>query len=219
MAHFDAILIPGGGLTRTGELTPFVQARLDRALTHSADLYIPLSAGTPHTPPPLDNLGYPIFESIPAAQYLHAGGIPAERIVVEACSYDTIGNAFFARTVHTDPRGLRRLLIVNSEFHMPRTEAIFAWIFGAEGNTGTAPYELTFETTPNTGISPDALAARAAREQASLTEVKRIAAELRTLAEIHGWVFTQHAAYAWSRRDESYIPATGSILESYGGAR
>ena len=51
MAEFDAILIPGGGLTPSGALTPFVRARLDRALAHSADFYIPLSAGTTHLPP------------------------------------------------------------------------------------------------------------------------------------------------------------------------
>ncbi len=218
MAHFDAILIPGGGLTSTGELTPFVKARLDRTIEHSADLYIPLSAGTPHCPPPLDSLGYPIFEAIPAAQYLHARGIAAERIAVETCSYDTIGNAYFARTVHTDPRGLRRLLIVNSEFHMPRTEAIFRWIFGAEGNAGAA-YELTFEATPNAGLSQESLAARAVREAASLAEVRRLASELRTLAEIHRWMFTEHAAYAWALHSESYRPANGPLLESYGGAR
>ena len=60
----------------------------------------------------------------------------SSRILAETCSYDTIGNAFFARTVHTDPRGLRRLLIVNSKFHMPRTEAIFRWVFGAAPDCG-----------------------------------------------------------------------------------
>ena len=103
MPEFDAVLIPGGGLTSSGGLMPFVRARLDSALAHSADLYIPLSAGTPHRPPPLDAHGYPIFEAIPAAQYLHERGVPKSRNLAETCSYDTIGNAFFARTVHTDP--------------------------------------------------------------------------------------------------------------------
>lgn len=219
MAHFDAILIPGGGLTRSGELTPFVRARLDRALDHSAELYLPLSAGTPHAPPPLDEEGYPVWEATPAAQYLHARGISQERIATETCSYDTIGNAWFARTVHTDPRGFRRLLIVNSEFHMARTEAIFRWVFSAAAETQSVPYHLTFEATPNTGISPEALAARASRELASLDQVRRLAAELHSLAGIHRWIFTQHAAYAWFLRDQAYRPAEGPLLESYGGAQ
>ena len=103
MAQFDAVLIPGGGLTPSGELTPFVRARLDRALAHSADFYIALSAGTTHLPPPLDARGYPIPESIPAAQYLHERGVPRGRILIETSSYETIGNAFFTRTIHADP--------------------------------------------------------------------------------------------------------------------
>jgi uncharacterized SAM-binding protein YcdF (DUF218 family) len=134
MPEFDAILIPGGGLKSDGSLTPFVQARLDRALERSAEFYIPLSAGTPHLATPLDARGYPIFEAIPAARYLHSRGIPRRQILPEVFSYDTIGNAFFARTVHTDPLGLRRLLTINSEFHMARTEAIFRWVFGAAPN-------------------------------------------------------------------------------------
>jgi hypothetical protein len=221
VAEFDAVLIPGGGLTPSGALTPFVRARLDRALAHSADLYIPLSAGTTHLPPPLDPRGYPIFESIPAAQYLHERGVPKSRILAETCSYDTIGNAFFARTVYTDLRGLRRLLIVNSEFHMPRTEAIFRWVFGA------APfraYDLSFESTADIGLSPEALEARAEKESASLAVVRNLASSIVTLSGIHQWIFTEHGAYAWFMRDSAYRllsshDATGPLAETYGGAK
>jgi hypothetical protein len=216
MPEFDAILIPGGGLTPAGALTPFVRARLDRALAYSADFYVPLSAGTPHLPPPHDARGYPVFEAIPAAQYLHQRGVPKSQILVEISSYDTIGNAFFARTVHTDPRGLRRLLIVNSEFHMPRTEAIFRWVFGATPNCG---YDLAFESTENIGLSPDALDARAERERASLAVVRSLASSIVTLSGIHRWIFAEHGAYAWFLHDDTYRPAAGSLAETYGGAK
>jgi hypothetical protein len=221
MAEFDAVLIPGGGLTPSGVLTPFVRARLDRALAHSADLYIPLSAGTTHLPPALDSRGYPIFESIPAAQYLHERGVPKSRILAETCSYDTIGNAFFARTVHTDPRGLRRLLIVNSEFHMPRTEAIFRWVFGAAPDCG---YDLAFEASEDIGLSPESLKARAERESASLAQVWGLASNIVTLSGIHQWIFAEHGAYAWFLRDSAYRPlslhdAAGRLAETYGGAK
>ncbi len=216
MAKFDAVLIPGGGLTSSGGLMPFVRARLDSALAHSADLYIPLSAGTPHLPPPLDARGYPIFEAIPAAQYLHERGIPKSRILAETCSYDTIGNAFFARTVHTDPCSLRRLLVVTSEFHMPRTEAIFRWVFGAAPDCG---YDLAFETTKDIGLSHEALEARAEKERASLAVVRDLASSIVTLSAIHQWIFTEHGAYAWFLHDAVYRPASGSLAETYGGAK
>jgi len=214
VAEFDAILIPGGGLTKTGELTPFVRARLDQALRHSADFYIPLSGGTPHHPLPLDARGYPVFEAIPAAEYLHERGIARAQILPETSSYDTIGNAFFARTVHTDVRGLRRLLIVNSEFHMPRTEAIFHWIFGAAPDGG---YDLTFECAANDGIPPESLEARAERERASLQVVRELAARIVTLNDLHQWIYSEHGAYAWFRRDSAYRPMSGAAAETYGG--
>lgn len=216
MSQFDAILIPGGGLTPSGELTPFVRARLDRALAHSADFYIALSAGTTHLPPPLDSRGYPIVESIPAAQYLHERGLPRDRVVVEASSYDTIGNAFFARTIHTDPRDLRRLLIVNSQFHMPRTEAIFRWVFGAAPALG---YDLSFESTEDIGLSPGGLETRAERERASLAAVRSLASSITTLSGIHQWLFTEHGAYAWFLHEATYRPANGPLVETYGGGK
>lgn len=216
MPQFDAVLIPGGGLTPIGELTPFVRARLDRALAFSADFYIALSAGTTHLPPPLDLRGYPIFEAIPAAQYLHERAVPRDHILIEASSYDTIGNAFFTRTIHTDPRGLSRLLIVNSRFHMPRTEAIFRWVFGATPGRG---YDLSFESTEDIGLSPETLEARAERERASLAAVRRLASSLTTLSGIHQWLFTEHGAYAWFLHDEAYRPVTGPLVETYGGVK
>ncbi len=214
MPEFDAILIPGGGLTGSGELTPFVCARLDRAASHSARFYIPLSAGTPHHPLPLDARGYPIFEAIPAAQYLHARGVAKEQILTEMCSYDTIGNAFFARTVHADVRGLRRLLVVNSEFHMPRTEAIFRWVFGLVPDRG---YQLSFESTENTGVPTEALEVRAGRERASLATIRELAGRISTLNDLHQWMYAEHGAYAWFQRDSAYRPISGAIAETYGG--
>jgi hypothetical protein len=217
MAKFDAILIPGGGLTRAGGLMPMVSARLDRALEQSADFYIPLSASTTHLPPPLDARGYPIHEAVAAAEYLRERGVDERSVLAETSSYDTIGNAFFARTIHTDPRGLRRLLIVNSAFHMPRTEAIFRWMFGAAPDAG---YDLSFESTADIGMSADALASRAERERASLASVRQLSARYTTLRDIHAWMYAEHGAYAWFLRGESYRPLPSNALsETYGGAK
>jgi uncharacterized SAM-binding protein YcdF (DUF218 family) len=213
MPEFDAVLIPGGGLTDAGELPPYVIARLDRALAHSAAYFIPLSAGTPHRPPPLDARGYPIYEAVPTARYLAAHGIAERRILAETFSYDTIGNAFFARLVHAEPRGLRRLHVVTSEFHMPRTEAIFRWVFGVSPAGG---YELSFEEVENAGLSDEALEHRAARERASLGQVISLAQRIATLPELHEWMYTEHAAYAWFLREGAYRPVAGPLAETYG---
>ena len=126
----EATLIPGGGLTATGEVPSWVAARLDRAIAmYQGEYLIPLSAGTTHKPPPLDEQGFPVLEAIAAARYLAEQGIPPARILPEICSLDTIGNAYFARVIHTDPLGLSTLRVITSAFHMPRTQAIFEWVF------------------------------------------------------------------------------------------
>ena len=101
----DAVIIPGGGLT-DGRPHPWVLARLDAALLHSADtdFFLVLSRGTTHKAPPLDAGGFPIDESAASAQYLIERGVDSSRVLLESWSLDTIGNAAFARLMHSDPR-------------------------------------------------------------------------------------------------------------------
>src|SRR5436309_11511249 len=57
------------------------------------------------------------------ARYLLERGAEPGRILMEAVSLDTIGNAYFSRLLHVIPREFRRVLVVTSDFHMPRTQA------------------------------------------------------------------------------------------------
>jgi uncharacterized SAM-binding protein YcdF (DUF218 family) len=194
---YDLIIVPGGGVQPDGSVAPWVENRLDRALgLRNGAPILCLSAGTMHKPPPVDAYGYPVFEALAGARYLLDRGLDPHAIYLEFASYDTIGNAFFARTTHTDLRDWRKLLIVNSAFHMERTEAVFRWVFGLSPQLG---YELTFETVPDRGMPQDDLAVRRAREQASLERVKRLANEIRSMSELHRFLFTEHQAYTAER--------------------
>jgi hypothetical protein len=209
MPHWDAIAIPGGGVREGGELPPWVKARFDRAIAMAqGEWMMPLSAGTVHRPPPLDQWGFPIVEASAGAAYLIERGVRPERILREASSLDTIGNAFFTRMIHGVPRGIRRLLVITSEFHLPRTAAIFHWIFELRG-PGRAT-GLGFEGAPNAGMDEGALAARVAKERASLEGVRQLAGRLRTLDQVHQWLFTEHAAYR-----AGTLPAPSSDPRSY----
>ena len=119
-----------GGLTG-GKPAAWVAARLDVALKYDSqtDYYLVLSRGTTHKPPPLDSTGFPIDESFASAAYLLDKGVEQRRVLLESWSLDTIGNAAFARLMHADLRGWRRILVVTSASHMPRTRAIFEWVF------------------------------------------------------------------------------------------
>ncbi|MEO8662727.1 MAG: YdcF family protein [Bryobacteraceae bacterium] len=214
MSRFDAILIPGGGLLAGGGLPPWTVSRLELALARwSGELLIPLSAATTHRPLPLDEDGRAIFESLQAARYLRAHGVPATGIAVECTSYDTIGNAWFSRVLHAGPLGLARLLVVTSEFHMARTEACFRWVYGL--NPSLPGYELTFEASPNTGLGAEALQARMQREAASAAVVETLARRITTVEGFHRWLHTEHRAYSVAGLDEAPDRVAGAVLDTY----
>ena len=213
MQRYDAVLVPGGGLRPSGTLPPFVQNRLEaaQALAGEAPI-IPLSAHTVHRAPPLNTAGYPVLESVAAAEALLARGVPAARIWAETASLDTIGNAYFARVIHTDPAVLRRLLVVNSEFHMPRTRMIFDWVFGLP--PAEPPYTLDYHTVPDLGLTELSIEARRAKEVARMEGLRRLIPRIGSLAAMHWFLFTEHQAYAAGADPQSDAPPAAA-LESY----
>ena len=176
---------------------------------HAGAPIIALSAGTVHKPPPLDDRGYPILASVAGARYLVARGVPPALVLAETCSYDTIGNAYFSRVVHVAPRGFRRLLVITSEFHRARAEAVFRWVYGLP----PAGYALAFEAVADAGVAPADLAARRRKAAAGPRSLASLSARVASLAELHRWLFTEHGAYAVGRGDGG--PADGRWLGTY----
>lgn len=194
MSRYDAVLVLGGGVRSGGSLPSWIVCRLQRAIERRGDGYIiALSAGTPYRPPPLDSEGFPIFESVAEARYLMSAGIPQDKILQETSSYDTIGNAYFARTVHTDPGELSKLLVITSDFHIERTQAIFKWVFGL--TPLRTEYRLEFEPVTDPALSPELLEKRAVKEASSLEATRLQIETLASLAEFHRWFFSKHRAY------------------------
>lgn len=203
MRTCDGVLVLGGGVRDDGELPPWVVRRFDAALELAGDAPIVcLSAGTVHRPPPLNGEGYPWLESIAGAAHLLKRGVPTHRVQVEAISYDTIGNAYFAKLLHVDPAGWRDLVVITSEFHMPRSQAIFEWVFGMDRGR----YTLRFEATADDGLSSVLLERRREKEAAALRSLRRVMERVRDLTTFHRWIYTEHNAYtaqAWTSRKAS----------------
>lgn len=206
--HFyDAILVLGGGLSSDGRLPPWSLARFKRAceLANRTRYILALSAGTPHKPPPLDVQGRPVYESAAGVQYLLSQGVKPSKLLAEAASWDTIGNAYFSRVVHAQPAGWRKLLIITSQFHIERTKAVFNWVYGLAPHSH--PFELSYEATADEGIAGQALSSRRRKEAAGLASVRRLAARIRSLKTLHGWLFREHTAYAVAARAETSATA------------
>lgn len=128
LMSLDAILVLGGGRPSKLEEPPkYVQRRCDDAAAviqrrislgnkRSKEILpiLCLSAGTAHMPQLLASDGLPIWESTATAAYLEKQHGLSDNVFVETTSYDTIGNAFFARTSHTGVTGWRNLLVITN---------------------------------------------------------------------------------------------------------
>ena len=198
-------------------------ARLKGRLHKRQDLkyHLPilcLSAGTAHLPQLLSADGLPIWESTACASYILSkinknskmaatNMIPPESIYVETSSYDTIGNAYFARTTHTEFNGWRKLLIVTNEFHMIRTMKIFDWIFSVPTNNDTEsisfkgflPYDLYYLESPNVGMVSEVVVARKEREASSSKSVDSLSHRYSTLRDVYEFLTQEHSLYAANR--------------------
>lgn len=136
LKRLDVVMVLGGGVPlKLAEPLEDVQRRCDDAamvvhLRNETDSrrrgfwsktvppslpVLCLSAGTKHLAQLLSSDGLPVWESTSCAAYLDVKHNLRHNVYVETTSYDTIGNAFFARTSHTDVIGWKRLLVVTSE--------------------------------------------------------------------------------------------------------
>jgi uncharacterized SAM-binding protein YcdF (DUF218 family) len=208
---YDAILVLGGGVGDKGQLPEHARRRFDLALAkESGEPIVALSAWTAHRPVLLADDGRQVYESIVGARYLIDRGIGPGRIFCETTSYDTIGNAYFSRVQIVEPMGWKRLLIITSQFHMTRTEAVFRWIYGLDTPSS---YDLEFAASPNDGLSEAALSARRARETESLQSVEQHRERLKTLRNFVEWLLTRHDAYRSVRPPLS--PPSADLLRTY----
>ncbi len=144
----DAIMILGGGISQDGTLKQTTINRLEKGLElfnqevaeniilsgkYSSDLdYTPVTT-----------------EARAMARYLEEKGVPADKIYLEEESKDTIGNAYFTKIKILEPKNWRNIVVVTSDFHIPRAKYIFRKVLG-DG------YKVTFVGAP-TGFSYEKL--------------------------------------------------------------
>lgn len=209
-SKYDAVIIPGSGGPRDGlspinSLPEWVKKKLDLVAEKADQTMTPLvllSAGTYHKAGPLDCNGRNFQESTAMSLYLEDRGVDMSRVVEENASYDTVGNAYFTRTMHTEIRGWCNLLVIVSEFHYQRAKLLFDWIFGLPGHQNIE-YKLEYTYYPDNKLSCyQFIHARQQREKMNfeIMKIKIGKLNIANLSEFHRWMFGQHDLYRSNNR-------------------
>jgi hypothetical protein len=142
----QVIIIPGGGpgAKEANGFPIWTQKVCDEALLHYFNatskntIILALSAGSMNAPSARAADGTAVFESTAITAYLTSKGVPAGHIFADFTSWDTVANAWVARSVveallQLSTGSSRPLLPVHvfiSDFHARRMRAIFEWVFG-----------------------------------------------------------------------------------------
>lgn len=213
---YDIVIVPGGGIKPDHSPQPWVCARLD----YAANLYIQgktkyimvLSRGTPHKAPPRTKEDIPVDEAMSSADYLISQHqIEPKYIFLERWSFDTLGNAFAALTMHVLPRKLKKIHLVTSDWHLPRTREIFDTVFAC---SGASDIELTYAAAQNIGLSDNETELRLKRELESLETFRTMTKPmLKDMDSLHKFIFEEHGCY----KAGSHLKpmSSGSVSGSY----
>lgn len=194
----EYIFVLAGGLDNLGRNHPWVKDRLDiayRLYEIKRRKIIILGGGTYHKPPHLNRDKFVIHESTMGAKYLLDKGVKAEDLYREWGSYDTIANGFFSLLNFVIPMGIKSVLVITSDFHMPRSEAIFKWIYKLWTNNNNMKCELGFLEVSTKYLDNEIIQARSDREKRSLITFHQIMDKIKTMKDFHCWFYKEHQAY------------------------
>ncbi len=125
---FDAIIVLGAQVLKNGEPNTQLQWRLDAALeawkTHETPFVVCGAQGSDE----------PVPEARAMRDYLSARGVPEEMIHMDDKSFNTNQNLTNAGEILRTLPGIRKVLIVTSDYHVPRAMALAQDLgFEAEG--------------------------------------------------------------------------------------
>eukprot|EP00759_Apiculatamorpha_spiralis_P057106 PhF_6_TR8452/c0_g1_i1/m.13181 len=203
----DAVIVLCGG----SHLPPWSVLRFDAAirvqrLFGEASGGVPIvvsGGGSPHVEPWVVQEGsapHVVHESTEGCEYIRSRGYTGT-LMKEVSSYDTIGNAYFMRTLFMDPGLWTNVIVITSRWHMPRSKLLFHYINGLQGVGGrlggggyTMP-KMVFVGTDD-GAFGDSLQLRLTSERKSVEVLRtKVLPKTNELGEFHFWLNTKHQQY------------------------
>jgi len=198
----QCLVLLGGGVNLTGKLPLWTEQRCDLAIKYyhehkneEAIYFIATSAGTYHYPTPRDGNNFTIYECDLIVEYLVKNGIKQDLIFREWTSYDTIGNAYYLRTLFTDIQEWYNLTIFTSDFHFKRSKTIFDFVFSLNDNE--KKYNINYIISNDSTIDKYKLKKRIIKENESnnnfIKYMKKF--NIKTLKDFHNWLYNEHTCY------------------------
>lgn len=195
ISNSQAVFVLAGGLNDNGIVHEWVKRRLDIGLEiakiNKKCKIVCVGGGTYHKPPCMNKYGYVIHESTGCCQYLIHNGLNNKRILKEWASYDTIANVFFVLSNFVIPRNWKNIIVVTSEFHMPRTKLLFEWIFSLTNKK----INIKCISANDSHINDTIINSRIEREKNSVKNVKRLKERFKDMESFHEWLYTEHKCY------------------------
>lgn len=159
----DALVVLGGGVGADGKISPASKSRIEKAIEafnagYANCLIFSGKASFSKNPTPIKTEAQTMKERALAL------GVPAEKILLEEESQDTIGNAYFVKTKFLEPNHWRDIGVVTSEYHLPRAKYIFEKVLGQE-------YKIDFISAASDFLTKEELKNKEVREKAKLSIV------------------------------------------------
>ncbi len=144
-----AIIILGGGLTDNFELNEHTRQRFETAIP-LLEKYEHIICSSDKSYRKLKEIRH-TSEARVGRTYLIEKGIEPQKIYLEEKSRDTISNAYYCRKDIIDPKNIKNISIVTSQFHMPKTKFVFKLVFPEP------EFLLEFIESPNGDVNQDQL--------------------------------------------------------------
>lgn len=185
----DIIIILGGGIEPDGSLPEIPKLRINKGIELFKSNVAPkiIVSG---------NYGFwleekPIRSEAEAMKEYALGlGVSDDAILKEDVSKDTIGNAYFCRLNFLEPNSWHNVVVVTSEYHIPRTKYIFEKVLGNG-------YQIEFVSV-NSQLTLDQLTTQTNKENKTIEFLKKWfdSIEPGDMNAIRELMYTKHPGYA-----------------------
>jgi uncharacterized SAM-binding protein YcdF (DUF218 family) len=125
---FDAVIVLANEMDPTGTLNKESSLRANLAAKLMSELRIPyiVTCGWAYR----SDSSILIADALKS--YLISIGVQSDKIITETNSRDTVGDAVFTKINVSEPRGLIKVCVVTSNYHVPRASKIFDFVYGSD---------------------------------------------------------------------------------------